>query len=457
LKFPPWLNEGFAELYSTLKPLGDKVQVGGLIPGRVEALRSEKWVPLAVILAAGHDSPYYNEKNKAGSLYNEGWALVHMLSMHAEYRPKFTELLTAIQDGTPSVEALEKVYGKPLAVIEKDLQSYVHGDRFNAALLPARLDRDKSAIPSEPASAFDVKFALSDLTNVRGKDGDARQRFEELTREDPNRPEPWSALAYLAWRAERYGEAVDDFSKAFERGGRSPRMLFDFGRMAARGRAEEAVRALTELVALEPDRNDARVELASVQIAAQKPVQALQTLNAIKKVTPDEAVRVFTLFAYAEAQLGMFDQAQESAARVAQYAKTPKDREQAERLKGYVDRPSEAVAAAELVNVDARPRYVRRQQPGETQPDPVPSISGSFVELNCLGASATVGVDTAQGRKTFLIDDPAKVAVIGRDGGRVELECGPQKPVQVRIEYGPGGADQGADGVVRVLYFEPAG
>jgi hypothetical protein len=38
LNFPPWLNEGTAELYSTLKPLGDKVIVGNLIPGRLQAL-----------------------------------------------------------------------------------------------------------------------------------------------------------------------------------------------------------------------------------------------------------------------------------------------------------------------------------------------------------------------------------------------------------------------------------
>src|SRR3974377_121691 len=125
LNFPPWLNEGLAELYSTLKPLGDKVVVGNLIAGRVQELYREKWVPLAVILSAGHDSPYYSEKNKAGSLYNEGWALVHMLALNQEYRPKFNALLNAIANGAPSAMALEQTYGKPLAAIEKDTQAYL--------------------------------------------------------------------------------------------------------------------------------------------------------------------------------------------------------------------------------------------------------------------------------------------------------------------------------------------
>src|SRR5512146_250831 len=79
LRLPPWLNEGVAELYSTIKPTGDKILVGSLIPGRQAALAREEWVPLATIVDADQKSPYYNEKNKAGSLYNEGWALTHML------------------------------------------------------------------------------------------------------------------------------------------------------------------------------------------------------------------------------------------------------------------------------------------------------------------------------------------------------------------------------------------
>src|SRR6202000_665590 len=43
LKLPPWLNEGMAELYSTLQPQGDKILVGALIEGRHQALLREKW------------------------------------------------------------------------------------------------------------------------------------------------------------------------------------------------------------------------------------------------------------------------------------------------------------------------------------------------------------------------------------------------------------------------------
>jgi hypothetical protein len=67
-----------------IKPYGGKMLVGDPIPGRQQALLAERCVSLATILSAGRDLPYYNEKDKAGNLYNEGWALTHMLCLRDE-------------------------------------------------------------------------------------------------------------------------------------------------------------------------------------------------------------------------------------------------------------------------------------------------------------------------------------------------------------------------------------
>jgi hypothetical protein len=119
MKLPPWLNEGIAEIFSTLKPAGDKVIVGAPIIGRMQQMSREKWVSLSTIIAADHDSPYYNEKNKAGSLYNEGWALADMLELGPQYSPNFGKFLNEIQKGTPSQKAIEGIWGKPLEAWKK--------------------------------------------------------------------------------------------------------------------------------------------------------------------------------------------------------------------------------------------------------------------------------------------------------------------------------------------------
>ena len=200
LKFPPWLNEGLAELYSTVRMQGDKALVGDPILGRFQALFSEKWVPLSVILSAGQDSPYYNEKSKAGSLYSEGWALVHMLQLSPDYVSKFPEFLNTVQNGMDSAAAFEKVYGKTVSAVEKDLEAYIRGNQFYARLYPVKLASGRENYPATPAPMFEVKLALAGLTNRPGKETETRKTLEDLTREDPKRPEPWAALGYLAWR-----------------------------------------------------------------------------------------------------------------------------------------------------------------------------------------------------------------------------------------------------------------
>ncbi len=444
LHFPPWLNEGIAELYSTLRMQGDKALVGDLIPGRMQALFSEKWVPLSVILSAGRDSPYYNEKNKAGSLYSEGWALVHMLQLSPEYMPKYSEFLRAVQGGTDSAAALEKVYGKPLSAIEKDLQEYIRGNRFYARLFPLKLADDREKFPATPAPLFDVKLALADLTNRPGREAETRQTLEDLAREDPKRPEPWAGLGYLAWRRNQNAEAAAAFKKAYDLGDHSAKLLWDFGRLSEREHPEDAVDALTDLFHLEPDRLDVRMELAALHLNARRPGGALSVLADVSSVTAEDAPRFFTLLANAQLELGDRAGARVTVAKLAANAKTPADRSRVEQMQRYLDQSNApprtaARASAARIAPGQTPRLVRPAPEAQSGPvpPPAPEIDGSFVEFVCGKDSFKVVVDTAQGKKGFLIPDPSQVVIVGRAGGKVDLNCGPQTPVHVRLEYAP--------------------
>ena len=140
---------------------------------------------------------------------------------------------------------------------------------------PVKLASSREKFPATPAPSFDVKLALADLTNRPGKEADTRKALEDLTREDPKRPEPWAGLGYLAWRDGRNAEAVEAFGKAYELGARSPRFLWDFGRLAEREHPEAAINALTDLHKLESQRLDVRMELAALHLNARRPGKRL--------------------------------------------------------------------------------------------------------------------------------------------------------------------------------------
>jgi Flp pilus assembly protein TadD len=444
MKLPPWLSEGMAELYSTLKPMGGKVLVGMLIDGRHQALLNEKWVPLKVIVNADHNSSYYNEKNQAGSLYNEGWALTHMLVLTNEYRPGFSKLLEMINAGTPTEEALDKAYGKSIEQVDKELQAYLRGTHFQGAYFAQKLEKTTDEITAEPAAPFDVKLVLADLLNRPGKQKETRAAFEELIKDDPKRPEPFAALGYMAWRAGDNEEAVRDFGKAFELGGRDRAMLWDYGRMLRARNQAEAIRVLTELVAREPLRTDARMELAAEQLTAKDPGAALVTLRPVTKVTPEEAPRLFGIMAHAQLDLQQWSDARASADRLAKVARTDEDKFQAEQIWKYLEGRASGAAPGSPVIDAGRPRLERRESVSEKK-----SIAGLFVQLDCSEKTPRVVMETEEGKKVFLIDDPKKVL-----GPTMDFACGPQNRDRVRVDYVPA-SQAGVDGLVRGMREEP--
>lgn len=470
LKLPPWLNEGVADLFSTLKPAGDKTVVGSPVPGHVYSLARQKWVPLPVILSAGHDSPYYNEKSKAGSLYSESWALVHML-LSTEYGSRFTQLLEEVQKDTPSQRAIETVYGKSLDVVEKDLQAYLRRNSFPTRIAPFKFG-DSEKVAAETAALFDVKLALLDLANRPGKEQETRERLEDLTREDPKRPEPHVALGYLNWRQERRDAALKAFQTAVELGSRNPQMLWDYGRMAGGAQPKDAARALNLLVADQPARNDVRLALARIQMNQKQTKEALETLNPIKKVSAEDAPLLFQIQAYASVETGNRTMARAYTMRWIENIKDADERVRANRFLKYLDEMDAAPARAAgppsvplpPLESGAAPRLARREGPGanaEPAPAPVrpsrPTVSGMFVELNCQGPSPVFVIQTDSNRVSIVIDDPKLIEIDGSQGQMMDLNCGSQKPVSVRMTYdSPPAGQQGVLGVARGISFEPA-
>jgi hypothetical protein len=201
------------------------------------------------------------------------------------------------------------------------------------------------------------------------------------------------------------------------------------------------------------------MELAAVQLSSNQSADALATLAPIKKTTPQDAPRLFTLLAYAQLTVGQRDQAANSVARLAQYAATPADRDRADQLKRYLDQPTPPSLIPSTVTEGGRPRLVRRTASGfeeEEIASPSLSAAGLFVELVCDGQRATIVLETDMGRKRFLIEDPTKINLVATDGARVrDFQCGPQTPAKIKIEYRLAQGGQNVDGLTTGIYFQP--
>jgi len=478
LRYPPWLNEGLAELFSTFTIRNGSIAYGAPIPERILAMRNDLWVPLATIMAADHDSPYYNEAGKAGSLYNEGWAAVHMIATSKEYQPKYAAFLVAMATGASSTDALKTIYGKSLNEFEAELRGYIGQDAFNQVLAKIEIDRTKKEVAAETASSFDVRNALSDIDSRPNASADRRRILEELKAENPKRPESWMGLAYLDWQEGKSREAAAGFSKAYAMGARSNRLLWDYGRLAQSSQPEESIKVLKELAALEPKRAEIRIELAWSQYYARQLNDALTTLAGITMESVDQAPRFFSAVAYVELGLGDRNAASKALDAMKRYAKTEADRSQADRLTRMLELPTSAgtVASSVVTETDSIP-VLRRQpdqppiEPPSNQPPAAPGapavvrpsvqldvLSGTLAEFICPENGKPgfkFAINTPEGKKLFSFKDPESITIKGKEGGTVDLYCGIQEAkAKVHAEYQKT-TEAGVDGALKSLTFDP--
>jgi len=328
---PIWLNEGLAELYSNLEPLAGQIVVGKPLRGRVHALASEKWIPIRTLLTAGHDSPFYQEKSRAGMFYAESWILVHMLVLSREYRPQLQAMLEALKQtgmkDDSSARALESAYGKPVEGVEKDLRSYMAATTLAAAVFNAPAVKPEGEMVIDKNAGLPARLALAELTAVTpGRSGAARAAYNRLQHDYPNRWDVEQATAEFDLRERRNSEAAEHFAIAAELGAKSPGMYVRYARaLSLTNRDDDAIKALRKALSLDPAMDDAHFELGVALVRAGQFREAVGEFGTIKRLEPEHAARFYYSYAFATYKLGDSVRARTLIREGRSYTKNPEE------------------------------------------------------------------------------------------------------------------------------------
>jgi tetratricopeptide (TPR) repeat protein len=453
---PLCLNEGQADLFSTLRPLGNKIVVGEVPRGRGSSLAWLKWLDLETLFAVDHDSPYYTT-DKREIFYAESWALAHMLFLAPGYRDKTMQFMRQINTGAAPADVFQQIYGKSMRQALADLQSYIRMGSLPVMTFDAKLEKAAEEPEIRPATPLESGLALASLLTYTDRRSEARQAFEALAKDNPTSPEVPEALGYLAWREGRINTALDEFARAATLGSRSARMYEDYGQML-RDPARQA-ELLGRAVELDPTLRDARFALANALLAQRDFEGTVRNLSAIKQVEPERAFRYFYVLAFAYYGLGNPERAREDARRAAKYAAQEADRTALDQLnQALEDRPAQPPAVEEPA--PERPTLSRAAPPAAEPAPPAESrprhssVEGTLTQLDCLGDFGRIRVTVKGATMRFLMTDPNAIVVRGTSDGKVEFTCGPQKPRHVLVEYEPfAEPEQDAAGEVRAIEF----
>jgi tetratricopeptide (TPR) repeat protein len=471
---PLWLDEGLAELYSTLKPVGNKVEIGHLLPGRYLVLRSSKWLDLETLTKAGHDSPQYNNKDLAPVFYAESWALTHMLTMTEGRRLKFGDFLAALAEGSQEA-AFERAYGKKLREIWTDLQAYMRRGEFNYGVYDFKLEKAAERPEVLEADPVERGVVLAGLLGNLKRWGEAKQAFEQLAREHPASAEVEEGFGYAALRCRENEAALAHFARAAALGSSNARFYYDCANLMQSSGKAGSSKMLRKAVELDPGFLQAQFRLGLSLMAERDYEGAIRHLLRVRKVDREDAFPLFYSLAYAYQATGNPGEALRALARAKEYADSERQIETVNRLREYLERP-QRTDVTRVPSEGTTPRLIERfgvseeapeqtappriTRAGETEilpvkPEPaLPSIEGTLDQVDCLGEKARLRI-RFQGRPVkLLIVDPTSVSVQGADAPAVDLACGPQQPRQVKIAYEPKvDGELGTIGIVRKMEF----
>jgi tetratricopeptide (TPR) repeat protein len=333
LELPVWLNEGLADLYSSLHPQGQKIRVGDLLPGRVGRLLSSRPIPLEELAMVDQNSPWYNERDRASVFYAESWALTHMLALSEEYRRGFAQFVGEIAAEHTLGEALESVYRKTVRETQRDLMAYF-GGRLVGSLLEAKMDPGAEQPEIEAAPDTEVQLALAEmLASSKRTSSAGRARFEQLQKSHPELPEVEAGLARLELREQNLEEARRHFARAVELGSREGRVYFDYA-MMSRGRSGDkmATQMLQRALELDPELEEAHYHLGFVLLRQNQNREALAEFSRVKHVSRDAGFTYYRAVANACLKLGLAEQALTAAQRATKYTQNADDRQALELL-----------------------------------------------------------------------------------------------------------------------------
>ncbi len=440
LQLPAWLDEGLAEIFSTVRITNRRCELDGELPVHVETLRRHPWFSASQLFTAQPDSPLLQIRSGAAIFYAESWALADMLTSSPEYAPHFGDLIALLNSATVrSQQALARIYSKSPEKIVADAQNWIgHGRSSRRTLLPAPpeiFDIEVNQISESQARAL-----IADLLFANGNWDRSEQIYQELLRQSPGDPELLASLGTIALRKGNRHAALVYWGKALHRGLNNAALCYRYALLADEMElpSGEIQRALEQAIVIQPDFDDARYKLALLNSNAGDYGAAVNQLESMTKPPASRAFAYWTALAYALSELGKRDESESAANQAMRFASSSEEHAQAARL-AYVAKTDLTVrfergADGNLQLTTARiPHGTTDFNPFIEANDRIEVATGTLREVQCDGGRLTAFlVESKSGTLTLSVPDPTHVLMRNAPS---EFNCGPQTAKNVKAEY----------------------
>jgi tetratricopeptide (TPR) repeat protein len=440
LSLPPWLTEGLADFFSTLRITRNGTELGGALSGRVRTLQTRPWMPLAELVSLSEESRSRQDRDTADLFYAESWALTEMLMLSPKYAPSFQKILAS-----PTLDA---------AALTRDLHKWVALPQLPVIQLP-EIDTPPVRVEVSSVPSLDARLVLAQVLLAAGEFDRAKTRFQALAIEAPQSAEVSSALGMIALHNGDSEGARRAWKRAIEQGMADAKLCYQYAILADQGglSPDEIRPALERAVRLQPDFDDAHYQLALLEKNARNYDAALREFRAIRSVSEPRAYAYWLALADTYNELGRRDEARSAAQRASAHATTAAEHSRAAQ-QIYMAQTDVSVQFSRDADGHSQMVAVRvPHQQSDWNPfiepgDDIHHVRGTLRSIEC-GDVTAIGVEEAGTLLRLAIPDLQHVQM---RHAPAEFVCGPQTPTPVTVDYAgtPGSV---TDGVVRGMEF----
>ena len=204
-EYPPWFNEGLAELMGFAKFTKD-MAVLQIPMYRVYEARDGDWIPFDRLIRVDHSSPEYQSHKLADSFYAQAWLTVHYgLVENRQFGKQMIDYLNLLNRLQPLDEAQKQTFGTDSAAIDKQLRTYSRNTRMMSGGIGLGTLPPVTLPAGKPVAELDALATIVELMiNTRLAPDRIRPLVESLARREPQSARPAILAARLALLEDDY-------------------------------------------------------------------------------------------------------------------------------------------------------------------------------------------------------------------------------------------------------------
>ncbi len=231
---PVWLNEGLADVLSTMRVKKKFLEFGYYKESYLDYLTRYgiHLSPLSWLFSVERGSAHYQHGALQAKFYAQSWLVVHYWMCNPEMFDGYLRYLELWEHSDlTSLEAMEQAFGMNEEQMKKALEDYLKRGKYPSQRLPLGTRPKRVSHSFRKATPFEVDMGLENLHVRAVSPGDGEIRFIDLADRYPESSRPFETLAVLADSRNEAGSAKKYFKKAISLGSKNSYVHVAYARL----------------------------------------------------------------------------------------------------------------------------------------------------------------------------------------------------------------------------------